>query len=71
VRMRVDVLHERPVYSGGFARRCLELVAEFYGTSNVKEQVSKLLDDVGLPQASDKRINSYSVGIMQRGLHRF
>jgi len=67
VRKRVGVLHEKPVYPGGFTgRRYLEHVAEFYGIENSEEKVSSLLIDVGLSEAADRNIGTYSAGMVQR-----
>jgi len=67
VRRRVGVLHEKPVYPGSFTgRRYLEYVAEFYGITNPKEQAVRLLSTVGFSEAADRKINTYSAGMVQR-----
>ena len=67
VRSRVSVLHEKPVYPDSFTgRRYLEYVAEFYGIANPKEQASRLLGVVGFSEAADRKISTYSAGMVQR-----
>jgi len=67
VRRRVGVLHEKPVYPDSFTgRRYLEYVAEFYGITDPKEQAARLLGAVGFSEAADRKINTYSAGMVQR-----
>ncbi len=67
VRRRVRVLHEKPAYPGSFTgRRYLEYVAEFYGIRNPEEQAVRLLSSVGFSEAADRKINTYSAGMVQR-----
>jgi ABC-2 type transport system ATP-binding protein len=67
VRSRVGVLHEKPVYPSSFTgRRYLEYVAEFYGRANPKEQATRLLRAVGFSEAADRKISTYSAGMVQR-----
>jgi len=67
VRSRVSVLHEKPVYPSSFTgRRYLEYVAEFYGIANPKEQAARLLSVVGFSGAADRKISTYSAGMVQR-----
>lgn len=67
VRRRVGVLHEKPVYPSSFTgRRYLEYVAEFHGIANPKEQATRLLSVVGFSGAADRKISTYSAGMVQR-----
>jgi len=67
VRKRMGVLHEKPIYPSSFTgRRYLEYVAEFYGIKNPKEQATKLLKDVGFSKAADRKMSTYSAGMVQR-----
>jgi ABC-2 type transport system ATP-binding protein len=67
IRKRLGVLHEKPVYPGGFTgRRYLEYVARFYGVSKPKEQAARLLKSVGFSAAADRNIGTYSAGMVQR-----
>ncbi len=67
VRKRVGVLHEKPVFPGGFSgRRYLEHVAEFYGVNRPRERATELLKTVGFSEAADRSISTYSAGMVQR-----
>jgi len=67
IRKRLGILHEKPAYIGNFTgQRYLEHVAKIYGKTNAKQKAQQLLKDVGLFQAGEKRIKTYSAGMTQR-----
>ena len=67
IRKRLGVLHEKPAYSGSFTgRRYLEHIARLYNVPNAKEKAREILSEVGLTQAGDKSIKTYSAGMTQR-----
>jgi ABC-2 type transport system ATP-binding protein len=67
VRKRVGVLHEKPVYPGGFSgRKYLEHVAKFYGVDRPRERTGEMLKVVGFSDAADRNIGTYSAGMVQR-----
>jgi ABC-type multidrug transport system ATPase subunit len=67
VRKRSGVLHEKPVFPGGFTgRRYLEFVARIYGVSQPNQRVADLLRTVGFTDAADRNISTYSAGMVQR-----
>ncbi len=60
-------MHEVNAYPGGFsAKRLLEHVARIYGVTQPNQRISQLLTDVGLADAKDKPIKSYSAGMTRR-----
>jgi ABC-type multidrug transport system ATPase subunit len=67
VRKRAGVLHEKPVYPGGFTgRRYLEYVAKFYGAADPRGRAAEMLKMVGFSEAADRNIGTYSAGMVQR-----
>lgn len=67
VRKRVGVLHEKPVYPGSFrGRKYLEHAARFYGVDRSCERAAEMLKTVGLSEAGDRNIGTYSAGMVQR-----
>lgn len=67
IRRRLGVMHEINAYPGSFSgRRFLEHVAKLYGISQVNQTVDALLKDVGLTEAKDKLIKTYSAGMFKR-----
>lgn len=67
VRKRVGILHEKPVYPGGFTgRRYLEHVAKFYGVDKPRERTAEMLKVVRFSEAADRNISTYSAGMVQR-----
>jgi ABC-2 type transport system ATP-binding protein len=67
VRRRIGVMHEVNAYPGSFTgRRFLEHVANIYGITQVSQHVNGLLTDVGLADAKDRPIKTYSAGMFKR-----
>ncbi|MDH5770719.1 MAG: ABC transporter ATP-binding protein [Candidatus Bathyarchaeota archaeon] len=67
IRKRLGVLHEKPAYPGNFTgQRYLEHVAHIYGISQPKQRAEEVLDEVGLSEAKEKTIKTYSAGMVQR-----
>jgi ABC-2 type transport system ATP-binding protein len=67
IRRRLGIMHEVNAYPGGFsAKRLLEHVARIYGVTQPNQRISQLLTDVGLADAKDKPIKSYSAGMTRR-----
>ena len=67
IRRRLGVMHEINAYPSSFSgRRFLEHVAKLYGISQVNQTVDALFKDVGLAEAKDKPIKTYSAGMFKR-----
>lgn len=67
IRQKVGVLHERPSYPGAFTgQRYLEHVAAIYGVCQSPTKVQEILKTVGLSDARDRAIKTYSAGMIQR-----
>jgi ABC-2 type transport system ATP-binding protein len=67
IRRRLGVMHEVNAYPRGFtARSFLEQVAHIYGVAQVDRHVNELLSDVGLVNAKDKPIRTFSAGMFKR-----
>lgn len=67
IRQRVGVLHEKPGYPRNFTgARYLEHVAHIYRVSQPKLRTRELLKEVGLHEAGDRAIKTYSAGMIQR-----
>jgi len=62
---RVGSIVETPTYFGGFSgRRNLDLLARIGGVSRAR--VPEVLERVGLSEAADDRVRTYSLGMKQR-----
>lgn len=67
IRKRLGVLHEKPSYPGNFTgQRYLEHVAHLYGISQPKQRTVEVLKEVGLTEAKERAIKTYSAGMNQR-----
>lgn len=67
IKERVGVLNEKPKYPGSFkASKFLERVARLYGVPDPRGRSRELLKDVGLSNAADREIRTYSAGMVQR-----
>jgi ABC-2 type transport system ATP-binding protein len=67
IRRRLGVMHEVNAYPGNFTGRSfLEYVAKIYGMKQVSESVNEMLNDVGLIDAKDRLIKTYSAGMFRR-----
>lgn len=67
IRRRLGVLREKPSYPSNFTGgRYLEHVAHIYGISQPKQRAKETLEDVGLSDAEERAINTYSAGMTQR-----
>jgi len=66
-RLRMGYLQEKPsLYPEMTARSYLALFARLHGVPNPGRQVGEVLDRVGLTQAADRPMGSYSRGMQQR-----
>ncbi len=64
IRQLIGVLHERPVYPKSLsAKHYLQHVANLYGSSSSPDEYLAL---VGLSESVDRKIGSYSAGMIQR-----
>lgn len=67
VRLRVGYLQERPrIYPEMSARAYLEFFARLHGVPQPRQRVAAVLDRVGLAQAADRALGTYSRGMQQR-----
>jgi ABC-2 type transport system ATP-binding protein len=67
IRQRLGVLHEKPAYIGNFTgQKYLTHVAKLYDKTNPEQRARQLLKDVGLSEAKERRIKTYSAGMTQR-----
>jgi ABC-2 type transport system ATP-binding protein len=67
IRRRLGVMHETNAYPGSFTgKRFLEHVARIYNITEIDQQVSRTLNDMGLADAGDKPIKTYSAGMFKR-----
>lgn len=67
IRRRLGVMHETNAYPSGFtAQRFLEHVARIYGVPEGNQRIKELLTDVGLADARDKSIKTFSAGMFRR-----
>lgn len=68
IRKRVGVMHEKTYFPKNFTgREYLEYVCYFYGYDSVtvKRRVRELIDIIGLEEYIDRKIGSYSAGMLQ------
>ena len=66
-RLRMGYLQEKPsLYPEMTARSYLKLFAKLHGVRNPGRRVGEVLERVGLSQAADRRMGSYSRGMQQR-----
>jgi ABC-2 type transport system ATP-binding protein len=66
-RLRMGYLQEKPsLYPEMTARSYLTLFAQLHGVANPRHRVGDVLDRVGLAQAADRPMGSYSRGMQQR-----
>jgi len=64
---RIGVLHEKPRFpSWVTGREYLEQVAKLKQVANLKEEIVQVSDKMGLLAFIDKKISSYSAGMVQR-----
>jgi ABC-2 type transport system ATP-binding protein len=67
IRKRLGILHEKAEFPNYFSgSRYLEHVAHLYAITKPRQTATKLLKDVGLAQAADRTIKTYSAGMIQR-----
>ena len=67
IRKRVGVLHEKAEFPNYFTGLTyLEHIAHLYNVPTPKQTVQKALNDVGLTDAADRTIKTYSAGMTQR-----
>jgi ABC-2 type transport system ATP-binding protein len=67
IRRRLGVMHEVNAYPGNFTgTHFLKHVARIYGVAQVEQRVKETLKDVGLSDAGDKKIKTYSAGMFRR-----
>ena len=67
VRRRIGVLHEKPKYPDNFTgMKYLEHVAHIYDIPQIKLKVKEIFREVGLSEAGDRPIKTYSAGMVQR-----
>jgi ABC-2 type transport system ATP-binding protein len=67
IRQKVGFLQEHPTYPSSFtALRFLQHVANLYGLPQPKQKAQKTLKEVGLIDAAEKAIGTYSAGMLQR-----
>ncbi|WEX08987.1 ABC transporter ATP-binding protein [Chelativorans sp. AA-79] len=67
VRLRVGFLQEKPrVYPEMPARAYLELFGRLYGVPATRSRVAEVLSRVGLAEADDRPLGTYSRGMQQR-----
>lgn len=66
-RLRMGYLQEKPsLYPEMTARSYLALFARLHGVPNPMRRVGEVLERVGLTQAADRQMGSYSRGMQQR-----
>jgi len=67
IRKHLGVLHEKAEFPNYFTGlRYLEHIAHLYNVPTPKQTVQKALKDVGLTDAADRTIKTYSAGMTQR-----
>jgi len=67
IKRRLGVMHEVNAYPNSFTgKHFLKHVARIYELSQVDKRVTDALKDVGLVDALDKKIGSYSAGMLKR-----
>lgn len=67
VLARIGHLQEKPrVYPEMSARSYLSFFGDLYGVSSVHRRVGEVLERVGLADAADKRLSTFSRGMQQR-----
>lgn len=67
IRRRIGVMHEVNAYPSGFTgKRFLEHVAKIYDVTQPNQRINELLIDVGLADAKDRPIKTYSAGMFKR-----
>jgi ABC-2 type transport system ATP-binding protein len=67
IRRRIGVMHEVNAYPGAFSgKRFLEHVAKIYDVKQTDKRINELLTDVGLVEAKDRPIKTYSAGMLKR-----
>jgi len=67
IRKRLGILHEKAEFPNYFTgRRYLEHVAHLYDIPTPKRRVQELLQEVGLTDAANRTIKTYSAGMTQR-----
>jgi len=67
IRRRVGVLHEKPLFPLNFtAKDLLQMVCRFYGVDDGEERVEQALQMVELTGEGDRRIGTFSAGMIQR-----
>lgn len=67
IRQKLGVLHEKPSYPGNFSgRRFLEHVAYIYDINEPRQRAKEILNEVGLQEAGENAIKTYSAGMTQR-----
>jgi len=67
IRKRLGVLHEKAEFPNYFTgSRYLEHIAHLYNVPTPKQTVQKALKDVGLTDAANRTIKTYSAGMTQR-----
>lgn len=67
IRSKLGVMHETNAYPGGFSsKHYLEHIARIYGLSQAKERINAQLKAVGLWEAREKPIKTYSAGMFRR-----
>jgi ABC-2 type transport system ATP-binding protein len=67
LRCRLGVMHEVNAYPGIFTgKRFLEHVAKIYDINQNEQRVKETLGDVGLADVAEKKIKTYSAGMLRR-----
>lgn len=67
VRLKVGYLQEKPrIYPEMTARSYLELFARLYGVPAPRARVAAALEHVGIAEAADRALGTYSRGMQQR-----
>lgn len=69
IKDRIGILHEKPRFPKSFTgREFLEVVASFYGYSihEAKRKVDEIVKVIDLERFIDRKIGTYSAGIVQR-----
>ena len=67
IRRRLGVMHEVNAYPGSFTgTHFLRHVARIYRVRQVEQRVKEAMKDVGLSDAADKKIKTYSAGMFRR-----
>lgn len=66
-RLRIGYLQEKPrIYPDMSAREYLNLFANIYGVKNVERRVGEVTDRVGITDAADRALGTFSRGMQQR-----